>query len=243
MNNKQLLLQKIDALYAAYHAGQIKTLTQHEVNPGHAKGSRENYLYFTLPPCLNFQRASPAMWQSALKTWNDPDTQYLFFPERVVATPLAKVQADLCRHKLALQLNKHTHIWITICQTLHTHFKDDPREILRAGAYDVAKIIPLIQKTHKAQFPYLSGPKMTNYWLYILSQFTDVKLANMHCISIIPDTHIIQCSAHLGLIDGDVPPEKVAAIWQDLLNGYHISPVEMHPVLWNWSRNGFLPAV
>ena len=40
------------------------------------------------------------------------------------------------------------------------------------------------------EFPYISGPKMANYWLYILSQYTDAKFANMHEISIIPDTHV-----------------------------------------------------
>ena len=38
-------------------------------------------------------------------------------------------------------------------------------------------------------------------------------------------------------------PKVVAALWADLLEGSSISPVEMHPVLWNWSRNKFQPEV
>ena len=81
--SKQKILQKVFSLHSFYKNGKIKTLAQHEVNPGLDTSSRENFLYFTLPPCLNFQRSSPAMWQAALKTWNDPKTNYLFYPEKV----------------------------------------------------------------------------------------------------------------------------------------------------------------
>ena len=73
-------LVRVLKLYELFQTGKIPTLAQHEVNPGLEKGSRENYLYFTLPPCINFQRQSPAMWAAALKTWNDAETNYLFFP-------------------------------------------------------------------------------------------------------------------------------------------------------------------
>jgi hypothetical protein len=36
---------------------------------------------------------------------------------------------------------------------------------------------------------------------------------------------------------------EVAAVWKNLLAGGSVSPVEMHPVLWNWSRNNFNPEV
>ncbi len=109
-------LDKILKLHALYHSGQIKKLLIHEVHPNLNKGSRENYLYFTLSPCINFQRNSPAMWRSALETWQDQDTNYLFFPEEVVKKKRSEVQRDLVRHKLALQKNKHTDIWIAICK-------------------------------------------------------------------------------------------------------------------------------
>lgn len=75
-------VNKIKKLFTLFHEGKIPTLLQHEVRPNLALGSRENYLYFTLPPCINFQRHSPTMWKSALATWNDPKTRYLFFLKR-----------------------------------------------------------------------------------------------------------------------------------------------------------------
>lgn len=236
-------LSRIIKLYDLFHAGKIPTLAQHEVHPGLLKGSRENYLYFTLPPCLNFQRSSPAMWAAALKTFDDPKTNYLFFPEKSVTKSRERIQADLLKHKLALQKNKHTDIWITISKAFNEHFQNDPRELFEQTNWDVVQIHKIIQQDMRKQFPYISGPKMANYWLYILSQYTDAKFKNTQEISIIPDTHVLQCSVKLGLSKPESTPIEVAAIWRTLLHGSKLSPVEMHPVLWNWSRNNFLPEV
>ena len=223
--------------------GKIPTLLQHEVHPNLALSSRENYLYFTLPPCINFQRHSPAMWRAALATWEDPKTRYLFFPEKVVKTPHAKVQADLLKHKLGLQPNKHTHIWTTICATLNQFFENDPRKLLEVANHDVVAVVKLIQQDKREHFTHLRGPKMTNYWLYILSQYTDMKLANMQEISIIPDTHVLQCSIKLGISTQTMGAVEVAQKWKELLGKGSLTPVQMHPVLWNWSRNNFIPEV
>lgn len=239
----QTTVDRLKTLLDHYQNGRIPTLAQHEVHPDVDKGSRENHLYFTLPVCLNFQRSSPAMWQSALKTYDDPDTRYLFFPEKVTNTPIEQVRVDLLKHKLGLQPNKHTQIWLAIAGTLHKHFDNDPRQIIAAAEGDAGKLIHLLQVTRRKDFPFLSGPKLSNYWPYILSQYTDVNFTNMHEISIIPDTHVIQSTIQLGMADGAVSSTDVEKIWRKVLKDSGISPVTMHPVLWNWSRNKFQPEV
>lgn len=237
------LLKRISLLKKYYEDGLIPTLAEHEVNPDLPKDSRLNYIYFTLPVCLNFQRSSPSMWQAALKTYQDPETNYLFYPEVVVQGPREKIQKDLLKHKLGLQLNKHTDIWIAISKAFNTYFDADPRKLFESANYDVLKSLNIIQVTHKNDFPYLRGPKLSNYWLYILSHYTDLKLSNMHEISIIPDTHIIKSSEYLGMVPAGSDPLLVVATWKELLAGHEFSPVDMHAVLWNWSRAGFKPKV
>lgn len=241
--NKQKILTKIRKLIKIWEADQIPRLTQHEVHPNFPRGSRENYLYFTLPPCLNFQRSSPAMWASALKTYEDLETQWVFFPEKVATKSREEVQKALLKHKLALQLNKHTDIWIAISSALNILFENDPRKLLQAGELDVIKIHDIIQVQHKAHFPYLRGPKLSHYWLYILMHYTDVNLHNVEAISIIPDTHILQSTVQLGLTDKIETPERVVTIWNELLKGSGIASFQMHAILWNWSRNNFKPEV
>ncbi len=240
---RSVILQKVRRLYKLFHEGKIPTLAQHEVNPGLDKSSRGNYLYFTLPPCINFQRSSPAMWASALKTYKDPETNYLFFPEEVVKKTREQVQIALLKHKLGLQRNKHTDIWIAISRALNELFDNDPRSLFNTADWDVRQIHQIIQIDKKKQFPYLSGPKMANYWLYILSHYTDAKFKNMQEISIIPDTHVLQSTLKLGIAGVASNPVIVAQAWKELLDGTEIYPVQMHPVLWNWSRNNFQPEV
>ena len=84
---------------------------------------------------------------------------------------------------------------------------------------------------------------MANYWLYILHNFTDIKLRNVHKITIIPDTHVIQSSIKLGLIEEFKTSDLVADAWFKVLIGSELQPIDLHPVLWNWSRNDFKPIV
>lgn len=237
------MLEKILKLKKHFENGDIPTLVEHVVNPGLDLASRLNYLYFTLPVCINFQRSSPAMWSSALATYQDQETNYLFYPEKVVLFAREKIQKDLLKHKLALQLNKHTDIWITIATAFNRNFESDPRKLFEMGGFDVVKALKLLQEQYVKDFPYLRGPKLSNYWLYILTLFTDLKLTNMNEISIIPDTHVIKSSEHLGIVPKGADSLQVVAAWKHLLKDQAVNPVDLHPVLWNWSRAGFKPEV
>lgn len=48
-----------------------------DANPNFEKDSLENYLYFTLPMALNYQRNSYTLWESTLKTYNDEETRFV----------------------------------------------------------------------------------------------------------------------------------------------------------------------
>jgi len=124
---------------------------------------------------------------------------------------------------------------------LHEFYHDDPREVVKESGSNAKMLINNLHGINRARFPYLSGPKLSNYWPYILSQYTDVKFTNMHEISIIPDTHVIQSSAVLGLVPPNSSPAVVEAAWRELLAGTGIAPTQVHPILWNWSRNNFMP--
>ena len=238
-----MTLERARKLLEYYDNGLIPTLAKHEVNPGLALGSRENYLYFTLPVSLNFQRNSPAMWRSALATYEDKETRFVFFPEELVERSPQEIQTALLTHKLALQPVKHVHIWTTISHTLNEYYENDPRVVIAEANSDAGEFIKLLQITHRKRFPYLSGPKLSNYWAFILSLYTDVRFNNIQEISIIPDTHVLQSSAELGLAPAGTSVIEVEAIWKNLLQNSEITPSRMHSALWNWSRNKFQPAV
>lgn len=237
------LLPRILRLYDLYQRGEITTPAEHEVHPALLIGSRENYLYFTLACCLNFQRNSPALWQSARKTYEDPRTNYLFFPEEVQKRPFIDVQHDLTKHRLALQSNRHPAIWTAICRTLNADYDNDPRAILREADNDVRTLIRMVRHEKKDRFPYLGGRKLSNYWLFILSRFTDAHFTRLDEISIIPDTNVIKSTVRLGMAEPGISPAAVEQIWWGVAEAIGIAPVRLHPALWNWARNGFTPPV
>lgn len=237
------IIHKIRKLKSYYEEGKIPTLAVHEVHPDLPRNSRLNYIYFTLPVSLNFQRSSPAMWKSALETYNDEETNFLFYPEITAKKNFEDIQFALLKHKLGLQRIKHTQIWSMLSNTIYNDYESNPENILKDCQYNVGQVIQLLQKEKKKAFPYLSGAKMTNYWLYILLKYTDVKLNEINRISIIPDTHVLQCSVKLGITNEKDSPEIVSERWFKLLQNTDIAPVEMHPVLWNWSRNNFIPEI
>ena len=238
------LIQKLEKLREHFYNGEIPVLHNHEVNPSLPLGSRENYLYFIMTCSLNFQRLSPKTWESALATWNDKETNFVFFPEKVINTEEEILRHALLKHKLALQPNKHIQIWKTISETFHNFFKDDPRKLFEKGKFDAKEVLNIVQKEMKKEFPYLSGPKLSNYFIFILIAYSDIKLKNTHLISIIPDTHIMQATEVLGILRReDINPTSVEDAWKVLLKDTNYSPIDFHSILWNWSRNKFHPQI
>lgn len=241
---KQEVIKKLTKLQDLWKDGKIPQLQQHEVNPGLDKSSRENYLYFIMTCSLNFQRNSPKTWQSAFNTWNDPETRFVFSPEKVIKTDIENLRRSLLKHKLALQPNKHIVIWSTIMKTWADQFNADPRNLFKQGNYDAELILKIVTKDMKKSFPYLSGPKLSNYFLYILLHYSDLKLINGNSLSIIPDTHVMQATEKLGILPkDDITPLKVEKAWRELLSTTDWAPIDFHAILWNWSRNKFVPAV
>jgi len=69
-------------------------------------------------------------------------------------------------------------------------------------------------------------------------------LENTHLISIIPDTHIMQATEVLGILQKEeINPKSVENAWKNVLKGTPYSPIDFHSILRNWSRNKFQPEV
>lgn len=241
---KELILQKLIKLKEHFDNWEIPQLHNHEVNPGLPLWSRENYLYFIMTCSLNFQRISPKTWESALNTWNDSETNFVFFPEKVINTEIEILRKSLLKHKLALQPQKHIDIWKTIQYTWNKYFQNDPRILFEKWEYEVSKILKIVQNDMKKDFPYLSWPKLSNYFLFILLAYSDLNLKNKHLISIIPDTHIMQSTFELWILEKEkINPLNVENAWKNLLEWTSFSPINFHSILWNRSRNNFNPKV
>lgn len=243
--DKKEILRKVNCLLMMYENGELGgEVMPEDANPHLGSPSLENYLYFTLPMALNYQRNSYTLWESALKTFRDNETNFVFDPKICLEKSFNEVQSALIKYKLALQKQKQTEIWLALCGTFVKLFNGDIRELFNSLDNDVNKIRNFMQKGHKKKFPYLSGTKICNYWLYVIYQYTDRRYKNIADLTVAPDTHVCKASRRLGLITNDEfnsgnVQQIVIDRWQELLENTGYQPIDVHTPLWLWSRNGF----
>lgn len=242
---KNEVLSKAEQLIMLHKEGKLGgEIMPEDANPGLERGSKENYLYFTLPMALNYQRNSYKLWEAAKATYIDGETNDIFNPHKVRSLSAEELKEKLLKYKVALQPNKHPEIWYRICCTLCDNFSGDVRNLFCRCDYKIEEIKAYIQKNKKL-FPYLSGPKILNYWLYVMLQYTDAKFVDRENITVAPDTHVIQASVRLGLInESDTERsnvrEYVSAMWNEVFKDTPYCPIDIHTPLWLWSRNGFV---
>ena len=245
MKNKEKILIQVGKLIKMYNNGELGgEVMPEDANPHFEKSSLENYLYFTLPMALNYQRNSYTLWESALKTYNDEETKFVFNPKICLEKTFEEVQYALTKYKVALQKQKQTEIWLSLCNTFVELFDSDIRKLFDTLDNDVDKIRDYIQKENKRKFPYLSGTKICNYWMYVIYQYTDRKYTNIENLTVAPDTHVCKATHKLGLInDDEFNSSNVQQIvidrWQELFKNTKYKPIDIHTPLWLWSRNGF----
>lgn len=243
--DNQKIISNCETLLSAYHSGKLgQTRMPEDSSPNFSEQEKEIRLaYFTLPMSLNYQRDSYKLWQSALKTFNDPETKIVFNIQSSANFNENQLRNYLTKYKLALQPNKHIATWQKIAKTISENW-GTVENLLESADYDFLQLKEIIQKQFKKRFPYLSGPKIFNYWSFIIQKYGKIKLKNSEFIEIAPDTHITKCSVLLGVIKKEesnfFSKEKISERWRSVLSGTGINPIDMHPPLWFWSRNGFI---
>lgn len=198
----------------------------------------------TLGMALNYQRNSYTLWKGIAETFTDPERNWVFDVTKASIAPIESLREALVAHKIALQPNKHPVIWQKIAIALQQ--SGGARQLILQNNSSIVQLREYVQTTHKSEFPYLSGPKIFNYWLYVMESYCDVAWIDREEISIAPDTHILQSSVRLGIapesvLDGSAKSrELVAESWKNLLDGSSFAPIDIHTPLWLWSRGGFI---
>lgn len=242
--NRDRILERIQHLLEAYHNGLLggEKMPEDE-NPALPRDSKENYLYFTLPMALNYQRNSYTLWECANRMYGDNYARKVFDSRSVCEMDEEELRQILVKYRVALQPNRHPAIWHTLCQTIENRLDGDIRTLFWQNDCSVQKIKEFIQQ-HKKEFPYLGGNKICNYWLYVIGQHTDMEFCDWEALSIAPDTHVIQASVRLGILTGEEAEHPDAQLitaerWKELLVGSDFIPIALHTPLWLWSRGKF----
>lgn len=245
MSSKLQIIKNCRKILQAYKDWELGYMKMPEdENPWFDNSKQELCLtYFTLPMSLNYQRNSYTLWQAALQTYNDPETQDVFDINQIINTSKDILREKLLKYKLALQPNKHIDTWYTITNTIYSN-RWSIDNLLKSIDYDFLKLKYIFEKQNKKWLPYISWPKIFNYRSSILQSYCNIKLKNSEFIEIALDTHVSKASIKLWIITqtqaDTLPKEQIYIIRRELLWWTWINPADMHSPLWFWSRNNFL---
>jgi hypothetical protein len=242
MTTQPQILSKVRTLLQAYKNAKFGDQQMPEDTHPQFPNLEMKRIYYTLPMALNYQRDSYKLWEAAKKTFEDNETRVVFNLGQAADLEINTLKKYLLKYKLALQPNRHIDIWSRIVSTLYSNWGDLASLVDHCGS-DYCKIREIMQEDFKKGFPYISGPQIFNYWMYIVSEYGEVDLKNRSYIGIAPDIHVIQASIRLGVIDAkeaeSLSRERISEIWRSLLKGSGIDPIDVHSPLWFWSRGGF----
>lgn len=201
----------------------------------------------TLGMALNYQRNSYKLWESVAKTYQDETCRWIFDPTLAATKSLNELRPVLLQYRVGLQPNKHPEIWQRVASgIMNSSSSKDVPGLIQSVDSDITILKGIMQGTRKVDFPYLSGPKIFNYWLYVMESYTGVNWKHRELITIAPDTHILKATVKLGLCTEEVlngsaeDREKVSEAWEKALQGTDLAPIDVHTPLWLWSRSGFI---
>lgn len=245
LRNKKEIVEDCKSLLLAYKGGKLGcSVMPEDSNPGFSGDDQElRLVYFTLPMSLNYQRDSYKLWESVLATYEDFNSNDIFSIKNSAIMSQDELKLKLLKHKIALQQNKHTQTWQTVSKTVYKNW-GTLSKLFGHVDNDYLKLKDLVQVKYKTGFPYLSGPKIFNYWSFVMSTYGKIPMKSREFIDIAPDTHITKCSVRLGVITEKemhtLTKENLSQRWREILSGTGINPIDMHPPLWFWSRNNFL---
>ncbi|GGE60177.1 hypothetical protein [Priestia taiwanensis] len=200
----------------------------------------------TLGMSLNYQRDSYALWRSIVQAYMDDSTKWIFNPYTVSTSNIEDLHQALLHYRVALQSNRHPEIWKRVSEGItQSSITKDVLGLIESAEYDIAILKNIIQVKRKMEFPYLSGPKLFNYWLYVMENYGGIKWKSRELITIAPDTHILKATVKLGLCASDVlngttkDRQLVSEAWKKALMDSGVAPIDVHTPLWLWSRAGF----
>ena len=242
--NRTAIIESCLALQQAYIEGKLGTYAPAEATAPQFRSNEDRLVYYTLPMALNYRRPSHQLWEAAKLTYEDDATAYVFDLHQLPSDPhgTGQLQESLMAHRLALQPTRHTINWYTIGNVIRHEWKS-VESLLSAVDYDFLKLRDTVRITYKKQFPYLSGPKLFNFWCYILAEYGGVAFTNKQYIDIAIDSHNKRASVALGVITQQehdtLSAEAIADRWREILDGSPIAPTDLNVPLWYWSRDSF----
>ena len=221
------------------------------------RGSLDYIFFITLTVSIDYQRDAPSLWESSRKTFDDPETRYLFDPKLLHETPFRKIGEDMQKYKLSRKPQKDANTWRTVGVTFYKKWKGDPRNFLQDCNWNSPLILRRLRDDKHiysgrqvSDFPYLRGPKIGPLWLRMLRDNVGItQLENLENVPIPVDIHIARATLATGIVRGQFRGrlyevfEYIRKAWFESVKGLGIKNREMMALdvdepLWHLSKYG-----
>lgn len=234
-----------------------KEMPEDVVPVGIERGSLEHLLFITLTVTIDYQRDAVSLWESSRKTYEDPETRYLFWPKSLHETPFQKIIEDMQKYKLSKKPFKDPKYWHTVGVTFYKKWGGNPSNFLENCDWDALKILKRLREdTHSfggkiiADYPFLRGNKIGPLWIRILRD--NVKISNLKNLDKVPipvDIHVAKATLSTGVVRGqflgelDEIFEYVRMAWFESVKGLYLKDrpmiaLDVDEPLWNLSKYG-----
>lgn len=221
------------------------------------KGSLEHILFITQTVSIDYQRDADLLWASARKTYEDPETRYLFNPQSLHETPVNKIVQDMQKYKLSKKPRKDAMIWRTVGVTFYKKWHGDPLQFLEDCKWDAPSILKrlstdtyLMGGRQVSDYPYLRGPKIGSLWVRMLRDNIGLtQIQNLDKVPIPVDRHIARATLALGVVRSqykgsmDSIFQIIRRAWFESVEGLSIDgrpmiALDVDEPLWHLSKYG-----
>ncbi len=234
-----------------------KGMPEDTLPAGMVKGSIEHIKFITLTVSIDYQREAPALWNASRRTFEDPDTRYLFDPRALHETPFTKIVIDMQKHKLSKKPKKDANIWRTIGVSFYKKWNGNPINFLEDCNWDAPTILKRLKEDiHQnndrwiADFPYLRGDKIGPLWLRMLRDNVGItQIRNLGKVPIPVDIHVARATLATGVVRGLFRGrltelyKYVRKAWFESVKGLTVKnkpmiALDLDEPLWNLSKYG-----
>ncbi|WGI17142.1 hypothetical protein [Methanonatronarchaeum sp. AMET-Sl] len=249
-----------DLLCSAFSTTGIhgKTEMPEDIVPKKVKeGSLEHLLFITLTVSIDYLRDADKLWDSARKTYEDPETRYLFKPKSLHEVSRDRIKKDMQKHGLAKRPKQDLYIWRTVGVTFYKKWGGDPRNFLKSNEWDARTILKHLRKdkhktgsSYRNDYPYLRGPKIGPLWIRMLRDNVGItKIKKLEKVPIPVDRHVARATFATGVLrasfSGKIEEifEYVRKAWSKSVEGLSIDDrsmvaLDVDEPLWHLSKYG-----
>lgn len=199
----------------------------------------------TVAVVVDYLTDADRLWRSAVETYLDPDTAWLFDMNEAARRTVEDVYRAMSAHGFTGRFpNKNAWLILRLHRTFARRYGGSPLGLLEEYGCDAR----LIHQSRKAlgDLPGLTGDKILPLWLRILKDVGGIKLKNIDKVPMPVDVHVARATLRIIRRSNrrpDVPAEgrEIAHEWFEVCRSIgdpEIYPLALDEPLWLLSREG-----